>query len=95
MTELLTSINDKFFKSGKPVNSSVAMNAGDFKTCGAVMGMSILQGGPAPNILAADIASYLVGDPLCPSDNKDPVLRRAAEAVSNNLNTLMICAVTC
>jgi len=59
LTELLTSVNDKFFKSGKPVNSPVAMNAGDFKTCGAVMGMSILQGGPAPNFLAADIASWL------------------------------------
>ena len=83
-TELLTIVNGKFFKDGRPVNSTVALNAGDFKMCGAVMGMSILQGGPAPNFLAADIASYLVGDPLCPSDNQDPLLRRAAEEVNNN-----------
>ena len=75
-------IKEKFFKSGKPVNSTVALNAGDFKTCGTVMGMSILQGGPAPNFLAPDIASYLVGEPLCPSDNQDPMLRRVAETVS-------------
>ena len=75
-------IKEKFFKSGKPVNSTVALNASDFKTCGTVMGMSILQGGPAPNFLAPDIASYLVGEPLCPSDNQDPMLRRVAETVS-------------
>ena len=72
----------KFFKNGKPVNLTVAMNAGDFKTCGKVMGMSILQGGPALNFLASEIASYLVGEPLSPLLNQDPLLRTAAERVS-------------
>lgn len=92
-TELLMIISEKFFKNGKPVNSTVALAAGDFKTCGAVMGMSLLQGGPAPNFLAADVASYLVGDPLCPADNQDPVLRRATEAVRNNLNYYNLCCL--
>ena len=92
-TELLTIVEGKYFKNGKPVNSMVALNVGDFKTCGAVMGMSILQGGPAPNFLAPDIVSYLVGELLCPSENQDPLLRKAAETVSNNLNTI-VCAVT-
>ena len=69
-TELLMIVSEKFFKNGKPVNSTVALAAGDFKTCGAVMGMSILQDGPAPNFLAADVASYLVGDPLCPASHR-------------------------
>lgn len=72
----------KFFKNGKPVNSTVALNAGDFKTCGKGMGMSILQGGPAPNFLAPEIASYLVGEPFSPLLNQDPLLRTAAERVS-------------
>ena len=72
----------KFFKNGKPVNSMVALNAGNFKTCGKVMRMSILQGGPAPNFLASEIASYLVGEPLSPLLNQDPLLRTAAERVS-------------
>ena len=54
----------KFFKNGKPVNSMVALTAGNFKTCGKVMGMSILQGGPAPNFWEPEIASYLVEEPL-------------------------------
>ena len=57
------------------------------------MGMSLLQGGEAPNFLAADVASYLVGDPLCPADNQDPVLRRAAETVRNKLNSYIMCCV--
>ena len=92
-TELLMIVSEKFFKNGKPVNSTIALAAGDFMTCGAVMGMSLLQGGPAPNFLAADVASYLVGDPLCPADNQDPVVRRAAEAVRNNLNSHNLCCL--
>lgn len=89
-TELLMIVSEKFFKNGKPVNS---LAAGDFKTCRAVMGMSLLQGGPAPNFLAANVASYLVGDPLCLADNQDLVLRRAAEAVRNNLNSYNLCCL--
>ena len=92
-TDLLMIVSEKFFKNGKPVNCTVALAASDFKTCGAVMGMSLLQGGPAPNFLAADVASYLVGDPLRPVDNQDPVLRRAAKAVRNKLNSYNICCL--
>lgn len=88
-TELLMIAKDKFFKNGKPVNSTVALNAGDFKTCGKAMGMSVLQGGPAPNFLAPEVASYLVGAPLSPSENQDPLLRTAAERVSNSYNNLL------
>ncbi|KAJ7381358.1 hypothetical protein OS493_001485 [Desmophyllum pertusum] len=82
-SELLMIAKDKFFKNGKPVNSTVALNAGDFKTCGKAMGMSVLQGGPAPNFLAPEVASYLVGAPLSPSENQDSLLRTAAERLSS------------
>jgi hypothetical protein len=35
------------------------------------MGMTILQGGPAPNFLSTSVASYLVGATLFPSNNKN------------------------
>lgn len=46
------------------------------------MGMSIFQGGSAPNFLAPEIASYPVGEPLSPLLNQDPLLGTAAERVS-------------
>ena len=33
-TELLLIVSEKFFKNGKPVISTVALAAGDFKACG-------------------------------------------------------------
>ena len=80
--ELLTIIKERFFKDGRPVNSTVALNAGDFKTCGKAMGMSILQGGPAPNFMSPDVASYLVGEPLSSSENHDPLLKTTSERVN-------------
>ena len=67
---MLIIVKERYFKDGKPVNSTVALNAGDFKTCGKAMGMSILQGGPAPNFMSPDVASFLVGEPLSPSENR-------------------------
>lgn len=82
--ELLIIVKERFFfEGGKLVTSAVALNAGDFKTCGKAMGMSILQGGPAPNFMSPDVASYLVGEPLSPSQNKDPLLRKTSERVIN------------
>ena len=80
--ELLIIIKERFFKDGKPVNSTVALNAGDFKTCGKAMGMSLLQGGPAPNFMSPDVASFLIGEPLSPSENQDPLLRTTSERVN-------------
>lgn len=76
---MLIIIKERYFKDGKPVNSTVALNAGDFKTCRKAMGMSILQGGPAPNFMSPDVASFLAGEPLSPSQNKDPLLRTTSE----------------
>ena len=80
--ELLTIIKERFFKDGRPVNSTVALNAGDFKTCGKAKVMSILLGGLAPNFMSPDVASYLVGEPLFPSENHDPLLKTTSERVN-------------
>ena len=80
--ELLIIIKERFCKDGKPVNSTVALNAGDFKTSGKAMGMSLLQGGPAPNFMSPDMAFFLVGEPLSPSENQDPLLRTTSERVN-------------
>lgn len=55
---------------------------GDFKLCGVVMGMLILQGGPAPNFMDTSIASYLVGAILQPKDNKSKCYQTLCESVS-------------
>ncbi|PFX16159.1 hypothetical protein AWC38_SpisGene19587 [Stylophora pistillata] len=58
--QLLIIVKERFFEGGKPVTSAVALNAGDFKTCRKAMGMSIFQGGLAPNFMSPDVASYLL-----------------------------------
>ena len=75
----------RFFCNGKPIQSTLGLTNGDFKLCGVVMGMSILQGGPAPNFMATSIASYLVGSILQPKDNKNKCYQTLCESVSSNL----------
>ena len=47
-SELLSVIQRKFFHDGRPVSSTIAISSGECRLCGEIMGMSILQGGPAP-----------------------------------------------
>ncbi|PFX14627.1 hypothetical protein AWC38_SpisGene21201 [Stylophora pistillata] len=84
-SELLIIVKEIFFEGGKPVTYAVALNAGDFKTRRKEMGMSILQGCPAPNFMSPDVASYLVGKPLSPSQNKNPLLRTTSERLSKTM----------
>ena len=53
-----------------------------FQACAVVMGMSILQGGPAPNFMATSIASYLVGSILQLAANKNKCYQTLCESVS-------------
>lgn len=81
-TELLNIIQLKLFADGYPVLSTISITSEDFKLCGQIMGMSVIQGGPAPCFLAPEIASYILGKPLLVEKNKTPQLKQAAQSVS-------------
>lgn len=72
----------KYFNNGYPVLSTMAINGGEFRTCGEIMGMSVVQGGPAPNFLAPPVVAYLVGKPLSTEGNKNQQYKSACESVS-------------
>ncbi len=80
IAELLEIINRKFFRDGKPVESTIAITNGDFTLCAEIMVMAILQGGPAPNFLSASVASYLVGAALLPNNNKNAEYKLLSES---------------
>lgn len=56
---LLGYIQDRFFIKGSLTSSTVSVINEDYKLVGEVMGMSILQGGSAPNFLSENLFSYL------------------------------------
>ena len=45
----------------------MAVSSGDFKQCGIIMGMSIMQGGPAPNFMDHGVSCFLTGCKLSTS----------------------------
>ena len=71
-----------YFTNGYPVLSTMAINGGEFKLCGEIMGMSVMQGGPAPNFLSPSIAAYIVGTPLSKDANKNQKYKSACDSVS-------------
>ena len=79
---ILTAIQRIFFCESCPVSSTTVVCNEDFKLCGEVMMMSVMQGGPAPNFLAPPLASYVVGKPLASTKIKNPLFKSACESVS-------------
>ena len=57
---LLEYIQNRFFINGNLTSSTVGVINEDYKMVGQVMGMSVLQGGPAPNFLSENLFLYLV-----------------------------------
>ena len=50
---MLGQVRDRLFdQNGLPVASTLAMTQDRFKYAGELMGISIIQGGPAPNFLS-------------------------------------------
>jgi hypothetical protein len=60
----------------------MAINSGEFKLCGEIMGMSVTQGGPAPHFLSPPIVAHIVGRPLSTDGNKNQKYKSACESVS-------------
>jgi hypothetical protein len=46
------------------------------------MGMSVMQGGPAPHFLSPPIVAHIVGRPLSTDGNKNQKYKSACESVS-------------
>ncbi len=80
--ELISFMQRKYFCNGKPIQSTLALTSRDFNLCGEIMGMSILQGGPAPNFMATNIATCLTGGILLTEDNQNESYRILCESVS-------------
>ena len=93
---MLEHVERKLFdKSGRLVASTVTLLGGDFSMAGELMAMSILQGGPAPNVLDSSVFQYLVNRPLCPMQLPTP-FKGFALKVWSHISVLKNCVViTC
>ena len=74
--ELLSVVEKRYFCKGSPIKSTMAISNGDFRLCGIVMGMSILQGGPAPNFMTHAVSCFFTGCELLTSDVKNLAVPR-------------------
>lgn len=81
VAELLSVVKMRFFPNGLPITSSVALSNEDFKLCGEIMCLSILQGGPAPNFLSDEVVDYVLGKKLSPDAVKAKSFKSAVDKV--------------
>jgi predicted RecA/RadA family phage recombinase len=81
--ELLSIVRRRFFKDGKPIESTMAISSGDFKLCGIVIGMSIMQGGPAANFMSHGVSCFFSGCKMLTSNIKNPAYKEIAALVSS------------
>lgn len=72
----------KYFSNGYPVISTMAINSGEFKMCGEIMGMSVMQGGPGSHFLSPPVVAYITGKPLAIAGNKSELYKSTCERVS-------------
>ena len=61
-TEIISYMGRRFFLLGNLVVSTMMLMQNDYKFCGELMVMSILQGGPAPSLLSQTVFEYLISD---------------------------------
>ena len=80
--ELLSVVEKRYFCKGSPIKSTIAISNGDFRLCGIVMGMSILQGGPAPNFMTHAVSCFFTGCELLTSDIKNLAYQDIVTCVS-------------
>ena len=64
-------VERRYFCEGSPIKSTIAIGNGDFRLCGIIMGMSILQGGPAPNFMTHAVSCFFTGCEMLTSDVKN------------------------
>lgn len=59
---MMNHMERRFFISGNPVSSTMMLMQGDYKVCGEVIAMSIMQGGQAPCLFSQSVFEYLMRD---------------------------------
>ena len=69
--ELLSVMEKRYFCKGLPIKSAIAISNGDFRLCGIVIGMSVLQGGLAPDFMTHAVSCFFTGCELLTSDVKN------------------------
>ena len=80
--ELLSIVERRYFHEGSPIKSTIAIRNGDFKLCGIIMGMSIMQGGPAPTFMTHAVSSFFTGCEMLTSDIRNSAYRDVVTCVS-------------
>ena len=85
----MAAFQNRLFCNGYPVSSAIALSNEEFKLCGEVMMMSVLQGGPVPNFLAPPLAAYFVGKPLSLAEVKNIKYKKACENVCYKFPSLL------
>lgn len=80
--ELLSIVRRRYFIDGKPIQSTMAISSGDFKQCGIVIGMSIMQGGPAANFMSHGVSCFFTGCKMLASNIRNPKYQELAAQVS-------------
>jgi hypothetical protein len=78
----LSIIRRRFFIGGKPIKSTMAVSSGEFKQCGIIVGMSIMQGGPAPNFMDHGVSCFLTGCKLSTSLIENQAYKEIVASVS-------------
>ncbi|CAB4024133.1 G2 M phase-specific E3 ubiquitin- ligase-like [Paramuricea clavata] len=82
-SDLLSIIKRRYFHDGSPVKSTIAISNGDFKLCGIIMGMSIKQGGPAPNFMTHAVSCFFTGCEMLTSDVRSSAYQDIVTCLSN------------
>ena len=60
LTENISDINDTFFPDGSPIHSTNDIHSGNFRACGELTAVSLVQGGPPPCFLDDKVYKTLV-----------------------------------
>lgn len=64
LTDVIIKIGENMFPGGAPKDSMLDIQNSNFFSCGQIMAVSIVQGGPPPNFLHKSVYDLLCNDPL-------------------------------
>lgn len=80
LLEMLEYCQSRLFPDGCPTTSVLALASEDFRIAGEIMAMSIIQGGPGPNLLSPVVYNIISRD-LNISDCKTDYMKDICQKV--------------